>query len=343
MEIRTLRTGEREALLDLLDGWDVEPGWRGRDFFGRYVLDDPTFRDENVWVAADAGRLLSCVQVFPRAMRIAGAAVPTGGIGSVYTRPEARGSGAASALLRRSVEAMRERGFALSLLFASRTAFYTRLGWRQWGGVRTIVRPGPPPGPDDEDLSVRSFDPARDLAAVKALHADYSGVRPGSAVRDDALWTASLRNAGNPAEDFLVAERDGRVVAYARATALSGFLMLSELGRGKREAPALARLVRALLVPREADPLAHQGRPSDQVRAFGVAPALLDPELEAALAGAGMTWSVHPDENSFLRCLDVDALAAHVGVAPASGESPEAFLRRLLPPERFAWWVADRF
>ena len=62
MEIRTLRADEREALLDLLDAWDVGDGWPGgRAFFRRYLEDDPTFRDENVWVAADGGALVSCV------------------------------------------------------------------------------------------------------------------------------------------------------------------------------------------------------------------------------------------------------------------------------------------
>mgnify|MGYP003446902113 CR=1 FL=1 len=95
MEIRTLARDEREALLELLDGWSLPDGWRGRDFFRRYVERDPTFADENVWVAAEAGRLLSCVQVFPRPLRVAGVEVPAGGIGSVFTRDDARRRGLA--------------------------------------------------------------------------------------------------------------------------------------------------------------------------------------------------------------------------------------------------------
>ena len=55
-----------KAVLELLDPWDVGDGWRGRDFFRRYMELDPSYRDENFWVADDAGRLVSCVQVFPR-------------------------------------------------------------------------------------------------------------------------------------------------------------------------------------------------------------------------------------------------------------------------------------
>ena len=53
MEIRRLRPEDRPRWLALLDGWDVGDGWRGRDFFRRYVELDPTYADENVWVAAE--------------------------------------------------------------------------------------------------------------------------------------------------------------------------------------------------------------------------------------------------------------------------------------------------
>ena len=141
MQIRTLCGDEHEALLDLLDGWELPDGWRGRDFFRRYLEDDPGFADENVWLAEDAGRLVSCVQIFPRRLRLGSAAVSTGGIGSVFTRPEARGSGIASELLERAALAMRERGMLLSLLFSSRFHFYERVGWISWPGSRTLLRP----------------------------------------------------------------------------------------------------------------------------------------------------------------------------------------------------------
>ena len=49
MEIRTLEAGERDAWLDLLDGWSLPDGWSGRAFFERFIEDDPTFADDNVW------------------------------------------------------------------------------------------------------------------------------------------------------------------------------------------------------------------------------------------------------------------------------------------------------
>ena len=343
MGLRTLRADEHDALLELLDGWALPDGWRGRDFFRRYLDDDPTFEDENVWVAEDGGRLVSCVQIFPRRLRVADASVPTGGIGSVFTRPEARGSGVASELLERAARAMRERGMLLSILFASRLDFYARLGWRSWPSTRTLLRPASNGGAFVPDLTVRPFRASSDLAAVRRIHADYTGSRQGSVVRDPFAWQATLRNGGNPREDFLVALRGDEIVAYARATVLSGFLMISELGRTSDAAAALAALVRRLLTPRPDDPLAPPGRPSPELRALGVAPALLDEPAAAALAASGVSLDAYPDPNAMLRCLDALGLARAVGATLAPDEDGEALLRRVLPPEAFSFWIADRF
>jgi len=57
VKLRTLRPGEREALLELLGGWEMGPPWTGRAsaFFRRYVEDDPGFREADVHVAAEEG------------------------------------------------------------------------------------------------------------------------------------------------------------------------------------------------------------------------------------------------------------------------------------------------
>ena len=349
MEIRSLEHGEREALLELLDGWEAPSGWRGRaaDFFRRYVEDDPSFADENVWLAVEGGRLLSCVQIFPRRLRLHGAEVPTGGIGSVFSRPETRGAGLAARLLERARTAMQEREMELTLLFAGPAGIplYTRLGWRSWPGTRLLLRWSGAPAAPVPGVALGALDAARDLPAVAALHAAYSAGRDGTVVRDAEAWRASLRLAGNPEEEFRVARRGGSVVAYARGVSLAGFLVLSELGRGgdERDAEALAALVAESLTPREADVLAPPERGSAAFRALAVAAPLDDSALEQALARLGIASSVLPDETPMLSCLDASALARRLGEALAPGEGSDTFLRRMLPPARFRFWLADRF
>lgn len=348
MEIRTLHPSEREAFLGLLDGWELPDGWRGRsaDFFRRYVEQDPSYADENVFVAVDAGRLVSCLQIFPRRLRVGEAAVPTGGIGSVFTLPEARSGGVASAVLGRAADAMRERGMPLSLLFASRLDFYGRLGWESWPGSRSLVRRNAGLSAADAapaGLEIAPFEAARDLSGVQRIHGTYTGRRQGTVVRDAGAWEATLRNGGNPLEEFLVARRGGEAVAYARATVISGFLLLTELGRSEDAPEALAELVVRLLTPREDDPLEVPGRPSRDLRTLGVGPPLFDAALAEALRARGLGIDGHPDPNAMFRCLDPQGLARAAGTVLRPEEDGPALLRRLLPPERFSFWSADRF
>ena len=325
MELRTLQRAEREPLLDLLDHWQVPDGWQGRDFFRRYVEDDPTFSDENIWVAVEAGRLVSCVQIFPRPLRICGKAVPAGGIGSVFTLPEHRRSGVAGALLDRAVEAMSRSGLEISLLFAVRIPWYTRLGWRSWVVTRTLLeRRGPTP--PTVDAEILSFEPARDLAAIKAIYRRYSGSVDGTVVRDESLWRASLANAGNPEEDFRVARGGGEVLAYARSTILQGFPILTEFGHGADGAAALADLLAAMVDGRAVAGNLH-----------------LDPELERALDDRGFARQKVEDPTGMLRCIDAGALAKRLGVEPPEAGDTDRFLEAVLPAESFGFWTADRF
>jgi len=351
--IRTLRASEREALLDLLEGWELPDGWSGRAFFRRYLEQDPAYVDENVWVAEEAGRLVSCAQIFPRRLRLDPAlgdvTVPVGGIGSVYTHPESRGSGVASELLRAALRAMRERGMPLSLLFASRLAFYGRLGWESWPASRLVLRRGAAVSPAGSPAAyeVAPFDGVRDAAAVASLHAAYSGARPGTLPRDTEAWQTSFRLAGNPREEIHVARRAGEALAYARSLPLYGLLQLGEVGRRDDEdgAGALAALVAHVLTPRAApgEPFDVPGKPSETLRSLAIAPNPHDPALLAALAARGIAAQPVPDPGAMLACLDPAALARHAGVTPGAHEGPQDLLRRVLPPARFVFWVTDRF
>jgi hypothetical protein len=273
----------------------------------------------------DAGRLVSCVQIFPRPLAIGGQSVPTGGIGSVFTLPDYRRRGIAEALLARAAGAMSASGFELSLLFAARIPWYTRLGWRSWSVTRTLLERRAPARPATA-ADILGFEADRDLAAVQAIHRHYSGALDGTVVRDGSLWEASLANAGNPDEDFRVARARGELLAYARSTVLLGFSILTEFGRAAAGAAALAELLDAMVGEHTAAGNLHR-----------------DPELERALAGRGFGLHRGEDPTGMLRCIDPAALAKRLGVAPPEAGDSGVWLEAVLPPERFAFWSADRF
>jgi GNAT superfamily N-acetyltransferase len=342
MKLRTLRSAERELLLSLLDAWDLEDGWRGRDFFRRYLELDAGFADENVWVAEDSGRLIGCVQIFPREVRIGSAAVPLGGIGTVFTKPGTRGRGVARALLERAVAAMRDRGMELSLLFAGPIELYTRLGWHSWG-TRAVYRRPEPRESSATSAIVEPFDAERDLGPVDALHTAYSGRLDGTVIRDATAWQTSLRLAGNPGEEFWVARRDGRICAYARATLLYNFLFLLEFGRAADASDPLADLLVRVMTAREPDTFAPAGKESAEFRSVATGCQIDDPALAAALDARGVRVARLEDPGTMLRCLDGPALARRLDLTIEPADESRDVLERVLPPERFAFWPADRF
>jgi GNAT superfamily N-acetyltransferase len=337
--VRTLCQNEREELLDLLDLWPQEAPWTGRTFFRRYIEEDATFEDRNYVVGEEAGRLVACVQIFPRPVRIRGHEVPMGGIGSVFTHPERRGCGHAVKLLEETARRMIERGMETSLLFGIRP-MYSPLGWKPWGATARLLSRGEGA---DVDLDAHDFEPRRDLAEVRAIHESYSGRQEGTVVRDDRLWETSLRVAGNPEEEFLVARRAGRIVAYARAMVSEGFMAISEVGRVEDAADTLAALVARMLTPRDPDPLAPPERSSEQLRGLVAFRAPDDPGLDEAIAALGIAGRVVEDPTVKWRCLDPAGLSRRLGIPLEAGEAPDAYLGRVFPPGRSVFWPSDRF
>ena len=338
-QLRVLRASEIEALLDLLDGWPFPDGQSGRDFFRRYIELDPAFEPRNLWVAEQGDELVSCVQIFPRRVRVGGRVLPMGGIGSVFTRPDSRRRGIAGALLERTIEAMRERGMVLSYLLAERLKWYRLYGYRPWSrGWRTLHWPDAHEPP----VSVaRRYAPTTDRGELERLWRVYAegaggepldGIVQRSSVED---WQASFALAGTPEEDIWIADDGARAVAYLRVADFDGRLRVLEWGREQEAAQALCGLVRAAM--------AHCGGRSIRL------PLVRDEALEAAFTAVGgrvetqPAWDelppdARPPATWMVRCLDDGALTGQLGLA-GGGD----LLARFLPPERFAFWEADRF
>ena len=320
IEIRTIEPPERDAVLDLLADWLDD-----RAFFARYFGHDPTFRDDLCFVAADAGRIVSTLQVFRKRVRVDGATLAVGGVGNVYTDPAYRGSGLASALLEHALTAMRQHGFDASLLFASRLDFYARFGWRSHLRYLSYLEPGAPGVP--ASTTAEAFDPARDLEAVMAVYAAHGAAIPGATVRDSAYWSGQLRYAGNPDERFVVARRAGELVAYARATTLYDFNAIIEHGCVPGAESLLADLICHL----------HHGAATGTLGQLLPAAA-----IDSVLRERGLTVKAVEDRSWMWRVIDAERLAVTLRV-PESAVRHEGFFEQILPPERSRYWLSDRF
>ena len=347
MELRPARGGERDGVLDLLALW-----YSDRDFFARYTLYDPGFRDELCLVASDAGRIVATAQIFQRTVNLRSARVPLGGIGSVFTLESYRSRGLGSALMRYALTTMEREGFEVSLLFAERLDFYARFGWRPVTRQFSALADTPAMRTGAEFRLAR-FDKARDHKEVTALHRVYSGRFDACALRDEAGWRGNLRYAGNPGEYFVVCRGlGGALAAYARAIIFHGFPMIMEYGYAPGTADAMLALVRHIgeaVSGAEPSLALSDGDPdTSPLRSSGSSPgpALLvthsahDPALEERMREAGVFLMHHPDNFFMWRVIAPHKLAKRLGVA---GDEAEAALFGILQAPRALYWTADRF
>jgi predicted N-acetyltransferase YhbS len=336
------RLSDRDEVLDLLARW-----YNDREFFARYAHNDPNFRDDLCLVAREHGRIVATVQIFDRSVGLAGHSVATGGIGSVYTDENIRGRGIASELMRLAVATMKREAFEVSLLFAERTDFYERFGWRAVTRQFTALAGAdaiPPPY-----FALDSFDPDRDLDDVATIHREYSAQFEAAAIRDHRCWRGNLRYAGNPGEHFVVARAGSEIVAYARAMRFHGFPMVMEYGYRPPAIDAIVALFAHLgaaaarnplsgaLVSQACEILAPEGTdPSSML----VTHSAHDPRLEERLRKAGCFLMHHEDRFYMWRVIDAERLAARLGVAP---EMADKKLFELVGAPHSLYWTADRF
>ena len=201
------------------------------------------------------------------------------GFGAVFTRPDERGRGHATAIVERLVECSREEGAAVAGLFSEiGERFYERCGFVTVPMDEVTVRVNPMNG--SPAMLVRSGE-ERDLPALAAMHdARTRGVR--LALRRDppliyyALskkrLLAGLGPRGMRHTEFFVAEEGVTAVAYVVLTVSRGGWTLEEAGDRDPAGARLGALLQVLLArePSHAAPLIRAWWPA----AFPVPPQI---------------------------------------------------------------------
>ncbi|MEV6243224.1 GNAT family N-acetyltransferase [Lentzea sp. NPDC051838] len=87
------------------------------------------------------GRVAGVLGIGEYAQFYGGAAVPMGGVGGVAVDAAIRGRGVAGALLDASLEAMREHGQPISVLYATVPTLYRKFGWERAGLFEWVELP----------------------------------------------------------------------------------------------------------------------------------------------------------------------------------------------------------
>jgi predicted acetyltransferase len=180
---------------------------------------------ERVLVAWDGDRAVGTTNAFPFEMTLPGGPRPVAGVSAVGVWPTYRRQGVLSALMRRQLADIRDRGEKVAALWASEGVIYGRFGYGA-ASVQHKVSVRQPhnrlasDAPRDPLLTT-VLAPALEVRAdVERVHRVVAPTRPGDYQRDESWWNRLLRDSpklrGDSAELKAAVVRDGDTpVGYA--------------------------------------------------------------------------------------------------------------------------------
>jgi len=204
-----LRLGsiQSEAELEqVFDVCDAAFSTTSREYFVASVRNDPDWEPWQTRVLVEDGRVLSTVQIFSRQIRIGQGWVRCGGVGNVATLPAARGRGFASRVMQDVLDALRSRGYPVSVLFTSIHPFYARFGYRKVPMPRWRFQTGKLPKPA---VGVREVGPD-DLPTVRHLHERDALQRPIVVRRNQQRWAVLDKTPVTPGTTVWLMTEDGQ-------------------------------------------------------------------------------------------------------------------------------------
>ncbi len=209
LRYRAARRTDVETLADL--GWRayrVSSLEKRRDFY----TDHPRFGLRDVRVGEMDGQIVASLVLYPFHAYVRGQKVPVTGVGSVAVSPEHRRRGVGEALMRAALREMRQKGEALSLLYAFRGSYYRKLGY----GVIEVAHqmsfsPGNLPASDEARRVRRLMLP--DRPSVEALFERVAAQGHFALARRPEWWRQRLWTYGG---EWVVYEgrRRGQIEGY---------------------------------------------------------------------------------------------------------------------------------
>ncbi|MDP9237572.1 MAG: GNAT family N-acetyltransferase [Chloroflexota bacterium] len=206
----------------------TEDEWRQHSFVAAYAFngdrgDDARDRKGAYYdwdwtlAAFDGDQLVAGLVVIPFEQYMEGAAIPLGGVACVSCLPERRRAGYVSALLRRSLESMRDAGQVLSALWTPHYSLYRKYGWEVSGRMISYAFPPKVTKLRRQASAGRSRRvTADDWALLDGVYRAYHRPRSGALARTEARWrTQTFRAFGHAHDAVLWEDSSGRARGYA--------------------------------------------------------------------------------------------------------------------------------
>jgi predicted acetyltransferase len=175
--------------------------------------------------AFDGGTIVGGTGAFSFQMRVPGAMAAVAGVSLVAVLPSHRRQGILSALMRRQLAEVSERGEAVAVLFASESGIYGRYGYGRasWHAAYRLERGEgalAPGAPADPGLRLRIAEPLSARAELAKVYDLALAERPGLYARTEPWWDrllTDLHSGDGSSQQIrcLLAEDDSGPRAYA--------------------------------------------------------------------------------------------------------------------------------
>ena len=188
LHFRTAKNDDLDRLIDV--HLAAYPDHRGAEERKRNFTGNPFGSFEDLVIAEHGGDIIAHAFLFPFSAYFGGRKLKVGGIASVAVAPEARGRGVGTALMRYLHVRSDMRGDAVTMLYAFRYGYYTRLGYGVASSRKRITF-DPASVPDTWCALARArVRRARgtDREAIQAAHERAASHASGWIVRPATLW-----------------------------------------------------------------------------------------------------------------------------------------------------------
>lgn len=188
MEFR-IATPQDTPQVEALWAYCFEPK---EDPFFQYYFSN-CYEPDNTVVGIQEGQLLSTVHLRQYNLNVRGAVLPTSYMVGVATHPAARRGGVGGALLTSSLEELRHRGQAITILMPSKAGFYQQYGWdlyaHQWVQTMSLedLRPL-----TDKTLSFGLVNDVEQWTLLDPVYRAYTKNLCGYAERGEKDWKRLL-------------------------------------------------------------------------------------------------------------------------------------------------------
>lgn len=184
-----------------------------RAYFTKRILGDSSYNKSNTFVLVKDHHIVSHAHLFNKRIWWKTGKIPFVGLGFICTLPEFRNRGYATELLRYVVK---KKDAYLLGLFTKIPGYYKKLGFKtvprkqfimRRVGFRKLLASG---------IKIRRFSFSKDILPVINIHKNYFARKTGIVDRPFNDWKNQLSYFDENKRFFLVAESDGRLMAYLR-------------------------------------------------------------------------------------------------------------------------------